>query len=60
MQRLLERSTVRVPAWRIMAERKTGSDEHDDPGHYCYVERCGDHINHNKRSLSTNDGLAPT
>jgi hypothetical protein len=31
------------------------SDQHDDAGHYSYVERCRDHINHIKRFLSTND-----
>ena len=47
---------VRAAAWCIPAYCKTESDQHDDAGHYSYVECYRDHIKHIKRSLSTNDG----
>jgi hypothetical protein len=49
---LLEGSMVRAAAWCTPAQRKTESDRHDDAGHYSYVERCRDHINHDGSPLT--------
>jgi hypothetical protein len=43
-----------------VAQHKTESDEHDDAGHYSYIECCREHINHIKRSLSKDDGSLVT
>jgi hypothetical protein len=43
---------VRATAWCIPAQRNSENDQHDDAGHYSYVERIRENISHIKRSLS--------
>jgi hypothetical protein len=44
---------VRATAWCIPAQRNSENDQHDDAGHYSYVERIRENISHGSPGMPT-------